>query len=233
MVMDRYESIVSSLQIADDWQKKGQPMWVSNCLNTALTTYLSVSLIDHNDPSSGIEWMKAEGVVEIVRRYQETLLEIIAQVESGRLPTSVIAGNYDALVFAHLAWCLGAIDLGEWFVEFSEREDVLELSTKFWREYARAIGALTRDGEYHLIKLSLRRQERYWVVYLRLIDALCSHQPLGEIVKEVENAFRKRNADKSIRDDAFQIEGSFSQPVNWDFRRHSLLEYAKNRSSSK
>jgi hypothetical protein len=224
------ESIAASLRTADEWQKKGQPTWVSHCLSSALMGYLSIAVVEHNEPGIGIAWLKDQKVADLLRRQLATLQTLIVEVESKRLPGSVIAGNYDALVFAHMTWCLEQYALGESFVGFSERQDVGELSTKFWREYAKGMGALIRREQYHPPEMRLRGQERYWIGYLRLIEAACGKQPLDGARAEIDRLFIKRNADKSIRDDSYQIEGSPSQPVRWDFRCHSLLKFIEQKT---
>jgi len=186
--------------------------------------YFNIALIE-TKPERGTLWLKEHHVGNVLRRHQSTLQEIAREVESGRLPGSVIGGNYHDLVFAHLGWCLEEYPLGEWYVTFAQRAEVAELSTKFWREYARAMGALVAREQYHPIELKLRGQERYWMAYLNLIQAASNHQPLEAAKAEVEHTFIRRNADKRIRDDSYQIEGSAEHPVRWDFRYHSILKY--------
>jgi hypothetical protein len=223
--MNRFDSIVVALKTADDWELKGQSGWVAKCLSGALMTYLSLAVIERNDSEKGIAWLREQRVLDVLRRYRGVLDTLIVEVESKRLPNSVIAGNYHPLVYAHLAWCLDEFKLGESFITFSGRSDVGELSTKFWREYTKGIGALTRAEPYFPAEMRLRGQEHYWMGYLRLIEAACAHQPLDVTIADVSTLFNKRNTDKNIRDDSYQIEGSPSQPVQWDFRCYSLLKF--------
>jgi hypothetical protein len=218
------ESVSASLRIADDWHRKGQPTWENNCLRSALMGYLSIALTE-TGRELGMQWLKEHHVVDVLRRHQITLQEIAREVEGGRLPGSVIGGNYHDLVYAHLAWCLEEYQLGEWYVAFSQRAEVAELSTKFWREYARAMRALVAREQYHPIELKLRGQERYWMAHLNLIQAASANQPLEAAKAELENTFTRRNTDRRIRDDSYQIEGSADHPVRWDFRSHSILKY--------
>jgi hypothetical protein len=228
--MIKIEAIHSSLRIADDWQRKGQPTWVLKSLASALMAYLSIAVTEHEGPASGVAWLRDEKVTSILGRIREVLQRLAAEVEAGRLPSAVIAGNYHALVYAHLAWCLDEDELGEWFVAFSERPDVGEMSTDFWREYGRGMGALVREEPYQPIEMHLRGQEKYWMAYLRLIEAAANGQRLEGAIKEAERFFAQRNADKSIKDDAYQIEGSADYPVRWDFRSKSILNYVRHRT---
>jgi hypothetical protein len=223
--MTALESIPSSLLIADDWHRKHQPTWESQCLSSALMGYLRIAVTERTEPDGAIAWLKEQNILDVLRRHQFTLQELAAEVESGRLPNSVIAGNYQKLVFAHLAWCLEEYRLGEFYVAFSKRPDVIELSTRFWSEYASGMGALVVGEPYRPLEIPLRGQERYWVAYLTLIQAASSQQPLDASRIEIEKLFIKRNADKRIKDDSYQIEGSASHRVQWDFRFHSILKY--------
>jgi hypothetical protein len=217
------DSIQKSVQTADDWHKKGQPAWVSKCLSSALMGYLQIAVNEQADPASGVAWLNAQGFSAILHRHCDTLQVLGDEVTAGRLPSSVIAGSYHPLVFAHAAWCIGAFSAGGSFAVFAERNDVVELSTPFWREYARGVGALLRRDGYHASNLRLRGQEKYWMAYLRLIESACNDEPMETAENEIEKSFTMRNGDKSIKDDAYQIEGSGGHPVKWDSRRYGLL----------
>lgn len=217
------ESIQKSIQTADNWHKKGQPAWVSKCLSSALMGYLQIAVNELADPISGVAWLNAQGFSAVLQRHFDTLQVLGDEVTAGRLPSSVISGNYHPLVFTHAAWCIDAFSIGGSFAAFAERNDVGELSTPFWREYARGVGALLRKEGYHARNLRLRGQEKYWMAYLRLIESACNDEPMKTAVDEIEKSFIMRNCDKSIKDDAYQIEGSGGHPVKWDFRRHGLV----------
>lgn len=227
--MATIDSVQTSLRTADDWQKKGQPAWVSKCLSSALLGYLKIAVTEHGDPASGVAWLTSQNISGVLQNQFDTLQVLGAEVTAGRLPSSVIAGNYHPLVYAHLAWCLEKFDLGESFVAFAERKDVGELGTPFWREYARGMGALVKREPYHPSQLRLKGQEKYWMAYLHLIEAACNGRSVDDVVAELEKQFVARNNDKNIKDDAYQIEGSGNQPVKWDFRRQGLLSYLAHR----
>ena len=124
-----------------------------------------------------------------------------------------------------MAWATKAFEVGESFVAFAERKDVGALGTPFWREYARGMGALANRGLYCAVQLRPKGQEKYWMAYLHLIESVCNGQGIGDSVAAIEKQNVVRNNDKSVRDDAYQIEGSHSHPVKWDFRLHGLLRY--------
>lgn len=221
--MATIDSIQLSIQTADDWHKKGQPAWVKKCLSTALMGYLQIAVNEHADPASGAAWLNAQGFSAILHRYCVTLQILDDEVTAGRFPSSVIAGSYHYLVFAHAAWCIGAFSIGGTFAAFAERNDVAELSTPFWREYARAVGALLRRDNYHASNLRLRGLEKYWMAYLRLIESACNDKQIESTANEIEKSFTVQNGDTTIKDDLYLIEGSGGHPLKWDFRRYGLL----------
>ena len=184
-----------------------------------------MAVTENGSPADGTSWLKGQDVARVLQQQLDTLNVLSMDVATGRLPSSAIAGNYHPLVFAHMAWCLDMFSVGESFVAFAEGKDVGELGTPFWREYARGMGALVKRDPYCPSQLRLKGQEKYWMSYLHLIEAVCKSQGIGDSVTEVERQFVARNNDKSVRDDAYQIEGSHSHPVKWDFRRQGLLCY--------
>ena len=48
-------------------------------------------------------------------------------------------------------------------------------------------------------------------------------------IAEIGKSFFSRNRDKTVKDDAYGIEGSGGQPVQWDFRSHGLINYISRR----
>ena len=89
--------------------------------------------------------------------------------------------------------------------------------------------ALLRGQEFHARELKLGGLEKHWIAYVHLIEAACNGDSLDPPLAEIDTLFARRNKDKRIID-WYQIEGSGVQPVKWDFRRHSLLNYI-NRAS--
>ncbi|HSI83423.1 MAG: hypothetical protein ACAI35_18775 [Candidatus Methylacidiphilales bacterium] len=218
-------AVHSSLKSADAWQIKGNQVRVYTCLSSALTTYLEISLTNENDPESGKEWLIINDFLSVLQRYFEVLHFLGNEVAEERLPSSVISNNYNYIVFAHAAWCLGEFTTGEAFVKFAARQDVADSSTPFWREYTRGMNALVQGKEYQVKELQLRGQEKYWVAYLHMIATRSTPVQLQGAKADIKKLFSKRNHDKTIRDDHYGIEGSSHAPVKWDLRGHSLLNY--------
>jgi hypothetical protein len=229
MAVAKLQIIQSSLQAGENWERKGQLVWIGRCLSTALMNYLSIALEDYRDAGSASAWLLREGVPALLSRHLDATTRLAADVDARKLPGSTLGGNYHHLVFAHLAWLLAARGQGESYVNIAVRLDVLEISTPFWSEYARGVNSLVRGQEYRMTELRPRGQETHWMAYLRLLEAASSSGWLDDALAEVDKSFTLRNADKSIKDDSYEIEGSGGHPVKWDFRRHGLLNYIRSK----
>ncbi len=222
--------IQRSLQTADDWQKKGQPSWVQKCLNSALLGYLQLAVNEHDDPAGGVAWLESQNVGSLLQRRLDSGKILAAEVDAGRLPASGLDFRYNPLAFAHCAWCLRLFPLGEEFLLLDQRSDVVKLGTPFWNEYARGMSALIRREAFQSAAgLKLKDLEKYWVAYVRFMEAACTGRGLGSALAELDQQFALRNADKKIKQDFLQIEGSGQHPVKWDFRRHGLVTYLASR----
>lgn len=228
----KMKAIRMSLDTADQWERKGEPGWVDKCLSAALMNYLSIAVEQHSDLKNARAWLVQQEVVALLQRHRTNVEILASEVDAGRLPSSVIAGTFHLLTLGHLAWSLEALTLGEWFIALSQRRDVLELSTKFWREYARGIGCLVRREAYKAADLKLRGQEKYWMAYLRLVETATQRSTLSNALADIDKAFAARNGDKRIKDDNYETEGSGLHPIRWDYRRDSLMEYIGHMSQT-
>jgi hypothetical protein len=221
--MTKLNLIQVKLQKADEWESRGHPVWVANHLCPALMSYLSMAVERFSEAPAAIDWLHQQQYGELLKRYLGTLHTLATEVDCGRLPGTIIGGNGGYLTFAHLSWLLSLFELGQAFIQFSRRPDVLELSSEFCREYSRGLYALAHGETYQPKEIRLRGQERYWAVYLPLLESASSHGDLTETLAEVERVFAERNADKRIRDDSYETEGSGLHPVQWDYRRDGVL----------
>lgn len=226
---ERREYISSCLRTADDWGKKGNTAWEERCLSSALMNYISLAVMECRDGQEAREWLIAEGFRTVAARQESALKELVAAIDAKKLPSSALGGSYTHLVLTHIRWALGDFAAGEEVAEIANHPNVLELSTPFWTEYARAIDALINSCPYTVSDLSLKGYERYWVQYLRLLELATKGQDTDAAVVSIDKAFRTRNSDKSNKDDAFEIEGSSIHPVFWDFRRDGLLNYIRSK----
>jgi hypothetical protein len=226
-----------SLGRARTWESKGTDSWKNiawsnKCVSSALMNLLSIAVEDFPRHSDAATWLLENGTVPLLRQVLEQIERLIAEVDAGRIPPSTYGGNYPHLVFAHLSWAVQEFSLGESFVGISQLADNAAISTPFWSEYGRGLGALVRDVPFRVPKMTkLRGQEEYWVTYLFLIEAVSGRESIEGALQTIEHAFTRRNSDNRIKDDSYEIEGSGDHPVKWDYRRDSLMIYINHKSS--
>ena len=72
--------------------------------------------------------------------------------------------------------------------------------------------------------LKAKGYERYLMPYLSLIADLSQNRDTKTVLAEVDQAFQARNRDKRLLDWR-TIDGDGKKPVQWDFRRETLLRY--------
>lgn len=226
----KLQFIQSALQIAESWEAKGSDRWenrawATRSLSSALMKLLSIAVTQFSTQTSAVTWLAENDARAVLQRTLEHLQFLIAEYDAGRLPASAYGGNYPHLVFAHISWAIEEFSLGESFVTISKRQENLELSTPFWREYGIAMGTLVERLPYTFPELPLRGQERYWSTYLHLIEANYIGRAPTEAFCGIDEAFRKRNSDNRISDDRYEIEGSGRHAAKWDYRRDSLVTY--------
>jgi hypothetical protein len=219
-----------SLTNAENWERQGNLLRANTCLTPALLNLLSTAVEECSDQAGAEDWLRGRDAEALLRRARTYFEHILGQIEGGRVPAAVLEGNYSHLIYAHLSWALRDYPLGEFFAAVARRKDVAGISTPFWREYARGVGCLVDGAPYQAPKLKLRGQEEYWASYLALIEAATAGTDLAWALARIDHAFRARNADRKIKDDHYQIEGSGSHPVRWDYRRDSLMNYISSRT---
>ncbi|MBB6429534.1 hypothetical protein [Algisphaera agarilytica] len=226
--MSKFKVIESSIANADSWERKGQPGWVCKCLSSALMNYLSVAVDECSDFEAGRQWLLEQNVDGVLSRYLVALTSVLSGVENGGTPESVLGGNYHHLVFAHLAWAIDRFDAADKLIQVANRAGVREISTPFWCEYSAAMNKLAKSSPYSKSgPMQCKDLESYWAIYLDLIEKMSKSESTTEALAKLDESFKKRNADKSIKDDHYEIEGSGQHPVQWDFRKETLNAFAK------
>jgi hypothetical protein len=225
----RAQSIDSSLEAADEWERKGRACESSQCLEDALIYSLSLSVTECARLAEGVAWLESQGIRGHLERYRRALGTLAAEVDSGKQPPHALSGQYHYLAFSHLGWLIRDFEAGEWLAGIAGRPDTSRLSSPFWREYQEAIAKLIRGEPYEPKPLrKLRGLERHWATYLGLIQAATHGAPLEPTLAAIDESFAARNADHRLRD-SYDVEGTGRQPAKWDFRKESLLMYVAHK----
>jgi hypothetical protein len=219
----KIQSALSSVEIAKNWEAKNQPAWVVRCLSSALMNYLSVAVCEKGEVEEARVWLRQNEVDKLLAKYANSLKLTWQNVESGKLPASVLGGAYSHLVFAHLSWLLDAPDVGKFFALVGSGTEIAKISTPFWIGYARCFQSLVSGGKLPVVLSDLQGQEKYWASYISLMNTAMLGEDLQRATQIVDDAFAERNRDSSIADDSYEIEGTAQCPARWDFRKEALL----------
>jgi len=135
-------------------------------------------------------------------------------------------GSHACLALANAAWALGDRALGEREVGFTRHKAVISLSTKFWREYGRAMHGLVDQSPYTPHPMKLQGIERHWAAYLNVVSDITHDRDAQGSIAAARQAFFARNGDKRLGRDFSGFDGSGLDPVRFDFRLEGILRYA-------
>ena len=130
----------------------------------------------------------------------------------------------DQITLTHVAVMLGQGDLAYQMLDLANDPSRLAFFplTKFWKEYARGFLHLCRGEPYSPASLQPKGYEKCWMPYLALMSALSQAQDGGLACLAIDQSFNSRNRDKRLIDWEM-IDGDGKHPVQWDFRRYTLL----------
>jgi hypothetical protein len=220
------ELITMSLANAKDWKQKGQPIWVVRCLSNAIVNRISIALVNGESRESTLKMLFEDGFADDLAWYCEELTAVQAGIKSKKIPGSAIGGNYLALVLHHFARLLGRKGEEEILLAVATCSHSLTISTRLWQEYAAGLQAIAACERFSPKKFTkLKGQEPYWLPYLHLEACISNGTGVADAGRLVDDAFRNRNSDVTITDDQYEIEGSGSLPIRWDYRKECILSY--------
>ncbi len=223
-LQEREAAALKSVSIAEEWRMKSVPRMELTCLSSAVRSLLGVSVVLHDNPSDGIEYLIRQGVAASIQRIA-TLNEGLFRAlhSSSSPPTAAVDNNITPV---HIAWLVGEWDAARSLLTICTDHRVSEHFplTRFWSEYHRAIDCLTSQQQYSPQVANLRGYERYWSYYLALISDLTHARDTAATLQEISHSFAVRNKDTRHVDHAM-IDGDGEQPVKWDFRTCSILKY--------
>jgi hypothetical protein len=178
----------------------------------AILHYLSQAVLTSSDALIAVQHLHLHRVGSMLR----SLAQGYAESSS-----TAGCGQYEAIIYCHLGAILrdrpivtAMLDLA-----LSEGED------RLWTEYAQGLQSLWLGQPYHRrIGTTHSGLDRYWCVYLDLLETLCCNGSIPAILSKATQAFADRNHDPCISQDWYGVEGSPRQKVLWDFRRDAIFE---------
>lgn len=210
----------------DHWRAKGNRIREASSVDALLLNVLAIAVRKFRSADEATDWLILQEVKDYLLQHLELLEGLVADLRDDKIGAPSVGGGYSHMALSAFAWAIGENEVGERYIRALEDERILELTSAFWREYHRAVTSLVDGKRYAAKELRTRGLETYWRVYLELVESLTTNGDIASALSRVDDAFTKRNADKRIKTDANEIEGSAMQPVIWDFRRDGLLAYA-------
>jgi hypothetical protein len=224
--MTKLENIVAHLEDAHELEKENHIAGAQDGYRCAITESLSSGVTEYSTREEACKFFEQNRLVELLEKVVELNKFLLVEVAAGRYSTTIIGGTYELILFVQFCWLLRRHELSNVFLEFAALEGIQKTQTKFWAEFYRAICSLIKNEAYEPVNLSLKGLERYWVTYLFVISDITNKRDPGVSINEMKRSFEKRNRDKRLKDDIYEIEGTAWCPAKWDFRGESILLYA-------
>jgi hypothetical protein len=195
-------------------------------LDSGLRSLLAAAVMESDDADQFGVFLARHRFIDWLQRHADQGDRVLALVDGGQYPGSIVPGPYDCLALANAAWLLGEPALGEREVGFTRHKDVIAKSTRFWRDYGRAMQALVDQVPYAPEPMKYASLERYWAAYLDVVAEITAHRDITASVTAAREAFVKRNRDKRLGPDYSGFDGTGLDPVPFDFRLEDILRYA-------
>ena len=197
-------------------------------LEFGLDAVLSAAMLARRDRDGVVAFLRDNGYVDRAHeqvRQAEVVRDLLRRKE---LPSGGGVPYYEYSIAVAL-WLLGERRLGEAEIDIALFFESVSGSTKFWREYGRAMMHLIAGTRYERADLKLTGLERCWAAYLELVAALTGGRDASVAVAAARVSFNKRNSDKRLAP-LSDYEGRADQPVTVDFRLDGILQYASTRT---
>jgi hypothetical protein len=220
---DRERSALDAFRLARSYRSKGARSQELTVLLSGSMALLSAAVAVERSPEDARAYLVINGLGDALSRAALLNRDFhSALLAEGRSPGAVTNG----ITPVHAAWLLKEWDTGGAFLEPCLSPEVASVFplTRFWKEYHRAIGCLSALDPYEPAPLKLTGYEKYWAVYLKLIQELTHRRQTGPVLEEATALFNRRNRDKRLHDHAM-LDGDGRSPVAWDFRRASIMTY--------
>jgi hypothetical protein len=195
-------------------------------LDSGLRALLAAAVMGSDDADQFAAFLARHHFLDWLHRHADQADRVIVLVDAGQYPSSLLPGPFSCLALANAAWLLGERALGEREVGFTRHRAVIAKSTKFWRDYGRAMQALVDRARFVPEPMKYVSLERYWAAYLQIVvDVTHDRDAMGSIAAAHES-FIKRNRDKRLGPDYSGFDGTGLDPIAFDFRLGGILRYA-------
>jgi len=191
---------------------------------------LSIALTEGESVSEGIDLMNALNMGDHLVYFCKHLDVVWELVLKNELSNSVIGGNYDLLVFSHVAMILGYKKEALMLADISYSKELEGFGSKILNLYAEYYHSILNNKPIKASNIVTKRGlESYWGDYLVLMEKISLNEDISEIREYIAERLVDRNSSKLIKDDWYEIEGSHLHNVQWDFRLAAFDEFLNNK----
>ncbi|MEP0846087.1 MAG: hypothetical protein HRF50_04605 [Phycisphaerae bacterium] len=229
--VEYFERILSDTQVAlSESRGRGDSNGELRILDSLLNDTLQYAVWYCDDAVSGVAFLRERGAPDVLR----LALELNRQnLERLKRPPSAPVAVLDLVVGdeAHVALLLDEEPAARQAIEMSEaaREMGCIGRDKFWTAYADGLRALLERRPFQPPAFKLSGLQLSLEPYLRLMAALSSGQDPSDALRSVDEAFKKRQTDRRLRD-WMMLSGDGKRPVRWDYRRAAILNGARSQT---
>jgi hypothetical protein len=222
-----HECLQDSLEVADDWKVKGNAGWeLFNTFNAARSA-LAIAVSQYETAAAGTAFLE-ERRISLFNRIA-TLLKALFVDQTASVADSPPAGLSQLILCFHAEALLGNFETAKEIASLCDRNICLEhfQHDALWRDYAKGVACLSSGEVFTPLDRKYTGYDRHWATYIQLISCLTRDDEISTAIAAVDESFRKRNNDSRLIGDSLDGDGEF--PVNWDFRKESLLAFSNTK----
>ena len=210
-----------ALEATRKWRGESNLAAENRSLSSVITAALRCAVTNHAEPSSGIAALNDLNCREHLERLLECNSGIWDALHTNSFPSGAVLHNITA---AHVASLIGDRDLARNLIQPALDSSVLDRFplSPFWRAYSTALNGHFTRTSFPLPDIKLKGYEKHWMPYVSLMAAIVDGTDTSDNIAAIDDSFAKRNRDKRLTDWEM-IDGDGNAPVQWDFRKATLL----------
>ena len=210
-----------ALEATRKWRAESNVAAETRSLSNVVTAALRCAVPNHAEPASGIAALNDLDCRGHLARLLECNLRIWDALRTNGRPAAAVSHNITA---AHVATLVGEHDLARDLIQPALDPTVLRHFplTPFWRGYATALNGFFTQSTFPLPDIKLKGFEKHWMPYVSLMAAIVNGVDTSDAIAAIDESFARRNRDKRLTDWEM-VDGDGNAPVQWDFRKATLL----------
>lgn len=222
--VEKEDDVRESIKIANYHREAADKIMEKFCLEGACSTLIRISVEEFSDISEAKEYLGNFGLPSYLKRFIQLNSEIYQKFkENPKNPQAEVTTNASMV---HFLWLMGMYEEAEVMITISADESVWKYYpvNRLWKDYHRMLFAFINHELYEPNPPKLQGYEKHWFPYIQLMDRFTKSEDISAVVKEIDESFAKRNRDKRLEDYP-SFDGDGRAPVNWDLRKHTILDF--------